>query len=672
MTADFEFRPGTPHIDLAQCPEFDLGALHINPAHRRVTLDGRSWELEPRVMRVLVVLAAARPNVVSRDRLVETCWDGRIVGDDAVNRCILSLRNLARSLTPEPFAIETVRGVGYGLTTADDAVSGERPAPVAAPARPVGRVVALAAALLVLVAGAAAWAWWRSTPIAHEPRIALGAFSPLDPDAQSTAFAKRLTDDVAGVLNENIAGLAPPDPEVSTQRADLRVGGSAQRDGDRLRVRAYLEDGRSKVTLWSRQYERPAGEEEQLRTQVAVDLSDTLLNAMEPLQQKGLRIDPRTMALWLAATGTFRQGFTIGDGMLPARAYEQVVERAPRFANARGMMAQSLALAAHDDPSASAQEMRRRARSEAETAIRIDPTTAEGAYDTLFWLARFESPGDLAKAEDVWILGLSRAPNSVGGLMRRCEWLMDLGRARTALPLCERAAGLRPLGAPWGYRYARALASTGQVEKADQVIAREVRLHPQHWWIRKARFQMKAFSGPPAEALALLHDPTEPAAFTTDEVAALDSFLRARATGSKADVDQAVAKLRLTAGRGQLGRAYLFKALVALHRLDDAFALAAPQSGDAPAIEGSWLLAPGMEAAQRDPRFWPLAARLGLVSYWRKRGAWPDFCSEPDLPFDCATEAARVSPRDGARPVAAADRPFAAPTPRGKRSAAAA
>jgi hypothetical protein len=97
--------------------------------------------------------------------------------------------------------------------------------------------------------------------------------------------------------------------------------------------------------------------------------------------------------------------------------------------------------------------------------------------------------------------------------------------------------------------------------------------------------------------------------------------------------------------RGQLGAAYLFKGLVALRRLDDAFAFAAPGPGNLGTMEGGWLFEPGMAAAQRDPRFWPLATRLGLVSYWRKRGAWPDFCGEPDLPFDCATEAARASPR---------------------------
>src|SRR4051812_14408638 len=106
MTPDFE-PPGGHGSDLAQAADFDLGAVHVSPSRRRVTVDGRSWELEPRVMRVLVVLAAASPMVVSRDRLTASCWDGRVVGDDAMNRCILSLRNLARSCTPQPFQIET-------------------------------------------------------------------------------------------------------------------------------------------------------------------------------------------------------------------------------------------------------------------------------------------------------------------------------------------------------------------------------------------------------------------------------------------------------------------------------------------------------------------------------------------------------------------------------------
>jgi hypothetical protein len=49
-----------------------------------------------------------------------------------------------------------------------------------------------------------------------------------------------------------------------------------------------------------------------------------------------------------------------------------------------------------------------------------------------------------------------------------------------------------------------------------------------------------------------------------------------------------------------------------------------------------------MRAFRRDPRFMPLAKRLGLVNYWIATDEWPDYCSEPDLPYDCRT-AARAS-----------------------------
>jgi hypothetical protein len=62
----------------------------------------------------------------------------------------------------------------------------------------------------------------------------------------------------------------------------------------------------------------------------------------------------------------------------------------------------------------------------------------------------------------------------------------------------------------------------------------------------------------------------------------------------------------------------------------------------------SVLFGVGTSAMRRDPRFMPLAARLGLVDYWRSSGPWPDFCSEPGLPYDCKVEAARLNMRRSA------------------------
>jgi DNA-binding winged helix-turn-helix (wHTH) protein len=115
----------TTQINLAETPDFDLGGLRVSAARRRVAINGSGRELEPRVAQVLVALASVRPDVVSRDRLIDQCWGGRIVGDDALNRCIVALRHLAKEFTPEPFEIETVPRVGYRLV---EGPSGAQPA----------------------------------------------------------------------------------------------------------------------------------------------------------------------------------------------------------------------------------------------------------------------------------------------------------------------------------------------------------------------------------------------------------------------------------------------------------------------------------------------------------------------------------------------------------------
>jgi hypothetical protein len=55
------------------------------------------------------------------------------------------------------------------------------------------------------------------------------------------------------------------------------------------------------------------------------------------------------------------------------------------------------------------------------------------------------------------------------------------------------------------------------------------------------------------------------------------------------------------------------------------------------------LFYPEMAPVRADRRFWPLVRRVGLTDYWIKSGHWPDFCTEPGLPYDCRTEALRVT-----------------------------
>lgn len=82
-------------------------------------------------MQVLVALASADGAVVSRDELIERCWEGRVVGDDAINRAIGRLRRLSEADNGASFEIETIARVGYRLKQAGAA-------PQASPLPPAG------------------------------------------------------------------------------------------------------------------------------------------------------------------------------------------------------------------------------------------------------------------------------------------------------------------------------------------------------------------------------------------------------------------------------------------------------------------------------------------------------------------------------------------------------
>lgn len=146
--------PHSAAIDLAETPAFGLGPLRVDPAMRTIARGDDQRELQPRVMQVLVALAEARPNVVSREKLIARCWNGRIVGDDAINRCVQLLRAVTRGLGGG-FEVQNVARVGYRLVV--DAGAPETGVPGARKRFGLGHV-AVAAAALILTVGVFHWA----------------------------------------------------------------------------------------------------------------------------------------------------------------------------------------------------------------------------------------------------------------------------------------------------------------------------------------------------------------------------------------------------------------------------------------------------------------------------------------------------------------------------------
>ena len=126
-------------IRLADVAPFRLGDLRVQPATRQLFRGDSSEVLEPRVMQVLVALAQANGAVISRDELIERCWGGVIVGENAIQRVISRLRQVAATLGNGCFQLETITKVGYRIIAPAGV---DAPPPRAEPLQTPGEVAA--------------------------------------------------------------------------------------------------------------------------------------------------------------------------------------------------------------------------------------------------------------------------------------------------------------------------------------------------------------------------------------------------------------------------------------------------------------------------------------------------------------------------------------------------
>ena len=224
---------GAP-IRLAEEARLRLGALTIEPALRRVAYDGGGAEIvEPRVMQVLVALAKAEGEVVSRDTLLESCWDGAVVGEDAIERVIGRIRRLAERFGA--FRLETVTKVGYRLL-------------------------------------------WREPACAEAavdgPSVVVLPFLNMSDDPLQTHFSDGMTEDLITDLSKvsalsvlarttsfSLRDAATTVPEIAERLGVTHVlEGSVRKAGGRVRVTAQLVDGATGTHLWAERYDRPVAD----------------------------------------------------------------------------------------------------------------------------------------------------------------------------------------------------------------------------------------------------------------------------------------------------------------------------------------------------------------------------------------------------------------------------
>ncbi|MGI9263600.1 MAG: tetratricopeptide repeat protein [Gammaproteobacteria bacterium] len=81
----------------------------------RVSQGAEKKHLEPQVMKVLSFLASNAGEVVTKQELLDTLWNGSIVNDPALTRCISQIRQALGDDPKQPRYIQTIPKIGYRL-----------------------------------------------------------------------------------------------------------------------------------------------------------------------------------------------------------------------------------------------------------------------------------------------------------------------------------------------------------------------------------------------------------------------------------------------------------------------------------------------------------------------------------------------------------------------------
>jgi len=640
---------------LANEDDFRLGDIVVRPSLLEIRAGDVRETLEPRVMQVLVALAAANGMVVSRDELIRECWGGRIVGEDAINRCVARIRRLAEHSGSRAFEIETIPRVGYRLVPAS---APDRPLPAqeqavvqpqtatiagvgdvaAAPrfrltlrniAVPAGLVVLVAAVTLLAGLLAAGRNHNRQPPRQTAQVAAVLPFTPLDSDSKARAFADEISADVADTLGRTEFSVISPaqsfqfrgDAKARAARAlhaDILVDGDVKRTGDNLVVSVRVEDVASGLILLSKEIQRPASEAADLPDQVATFVAGALGSdvSMRALNSGG---SPKVRGEILRAL------FQCPHRRDPLCSYEigrNLVRVAPDNALAQTTLAIATTnvldlLPERERPAAIAT-----ARKAAWTAIRLDPHFGD-PYIALGVLA-----SDTATTEAYLRRGLAIDPDSPSIAGYLSGLLLSNGRNQEASAVIQKIAArysflqFVPLTQIW------ALLQLGQADDALEIARHGQKLWPERPLFVLLIFEATTLENDAAGTEALMNDPLI-GPVLRDAPPTLPTFVdiaRALRTRSAPDIDAVSRDCAQVDSNHWPREQVCMLALVMLGRMDDVFRLPLDESID------NLLFFPQMARLRADPRFLGLAKKRGIFAYWKRTHTRPDFCATEHVP----------------------------------------
>lgn len=436
--------------------DFRVAEWLVRPQLNTLQGNGSPVRVEHKIMQVLVCLASRPGEVLSKEELIRTVWNGTFVTDEVLTRAIFELRRIFADDAKRPRIIETVARNGYRI------IAPVQPQVVEEwrQTRTHHKLIWLLA--LVALTGSIFLLFQRfSRKKAAAARIRSIAVLPLENlshDPEQEYFADGMTEALINDLSK-IGALRVISrttvvqyktrqrslPEIARElKVDAIVEGSVQRSGDRVRITAELIDGESDAHLWARSFDRKLSDVLMLESELAQAVASEIQVKLTPADVA--RVPSTHMVSRTAHDAYLRGRYFSSQKTKPAleqsiTLYQQAINEDPQYALAYAGIADAY-IVLDDDGEMPSSQANPKIRAAAMSAVAADPTLAE-AHVMLADVK--ETEWDWAGAEKEYKRAIELNP----GLARAHHWyailLSSLKRNDEAISEIERAIDLEPL-----------------------------------------------------------------------------------------------------------------------------------------------------------------------------------------------------------------------------------
>jgi TolB-like protein/tetratricopeptide (TPR) repeat protein len=504
------------------------------------------------------------------------------------------------------------------------------------------RIAANGLAAAILLSLGSLWGWHAFTTPAHAavkvavvPLEGIGGGSSAIADGATDQVRASLDDahipTISSIDSENLRG-GDVDAKLGRLGAAYTVSGTVEASGSTLHARLHLDDRLHHASLWSYEVDGPANDPVALDYRIGRAMAGVISCSYRGLGPGGLT-DPDLISRYLRVCDLFVNENSATDPKATDEVLSDlrlITSKAPDFVPGHSDLAKFSAYLAPLMPPEQAARARAEAEREATEALKLDPHSSDA------WLARemILPPMQWARREALLRKGVAVNPNwpHTNGFM--AEFLQETGRMREAATYAHRAAAA-DLQIDWTPVSAGIACSSGNATESIADLKQRLSSSPGDPTTKKVlRWCLDDVGDYRGEKA--LETPVPPGTISIEAYRqAVENALISKEPADRAKAQEIAARLENGPdSNAPFVQLNLIEFSSALGDLDRAFRLASSYSPGFPVTGQSFFLfEPQTESMRRDPRFFGLAKRIGLLDYWRSTGRWPDFCAGPDAPM---------------------------------------